>query len=48
MDRIKNQIDDDSKIRQSDYVIMNSEQDMIIPEVLRIHNDILNLAKGKR
>jgi len=48
MDRIRNQMDDDSKIRQSDYVIMNSEQDMIIPEVLRIHNDILRLAKGKR
>ncbi len=48
MDRIRNQMDDDSKIRQSDYVIMNSEQDMIIPEVLRIHNDLLRLAKGKR
>jgi dephospho-CoA kinase len=47
MDRIRNQMDDESKIRLSDYVIMNSEQDMIIPEVLRIHSDILRLAKGK-
>jgi dephospho-CoA kinase len=45
MARIKNQMDDNSRIRLSDYIIRNSEQDMIIPEILRIHNDMLTLAK---
>jgi len=42
MDRIKNQMDDESRIRMSDYVICNSENDMIIPAILKIHEDILN------
>jgi dephospho-CoA kinase len=45
MERVKNQMDDDSKIRLSDYVIRNSENDMIIPAILEIHQDILNLLK---
>jgi dephospho-CoA kinase len=45
MERIKNQMDDDSRIRLSDYIISNSEHDMIIPEILSIHNDMLTLVK---
>jgi dephospho-CoA kinase len=45
MERINNQIDDDSRIKQSDYVIFNSENDMIIPSILGIHKEILNLYK---
>jgi dephospho-CoA kinase len=41
VDRIKNQMDDEEKIRLSDYVISNSERDMIIPSVLKIHQEIL-------
>jgi dephospho-CoA kinase len=41
MERMKNQLDDESKIKLSDYVIYNSENDMIIPAILRIHDDIL-------
>jgi dephospho-CoA kinase len=41
VDRIKNQMDDEEKIRLSDYVIYNSERDMIIPAVLKIHQEIL-------
>jgi dephospho-CoA kinase len=41
MERMQNQIDDELRIRQSDYVIHNSENDMIIPAILEIHNDIL-------
>ena len=40
-DRIKNQMDDEEKIRLSDYVINNSENEMIIPVILSIHEDIL-------
>lgn len=40
-DRIKNQMDDEERIRLSDYIINNSENEMIIPVILGIHEDIL-------
>lgn len=43
IERIKNQIDDESRMKQSDYVIFNSENDMIIPAVLGIHKGMLKL-----
>jgi dephospho-CoA kinase len=42
MARIKNQIDDESRISRSDFVVYNSENDMIIPAVLEIHQKLLN------
>jgi len=42
IERIRNQMDDKARIELSDYVIQNSENDMIIPAILKIHNDILN------
>jgi dephospho-CoA kinase len=45
LDRIKNQMDDEEKIRLSDYVIYNSEHEMIIPSILAIHEEILKLIK---
>ena len=42
LERIKNQMDDASRIKLSDYVISNSENDMIIPAILKIHEDLLN------
>ena len=39
--RIRNQMDDDLKIKQSDFVINNSENDMIIPAILQIHDVLL-------
>ena len=41
LERMKNQMDDESRIRLSDYIIRNSENDMIIPAILKIHEDIL-------
>lgn len=41
LERIRNQHDDDYLVSHSDYVIRNSENDMIIPAVLEIHMDIL-------
>jgi dephospho-CoA kinase len=41
LERMKNQIDDESRIKLSDYIIRNSENDMIIPAILKIHYDIL-------
>jgi dephospho-CoA kinase len=45
LDRIKNQMRDEEKIRLSDYVIYNSEHEMITPAILKIHEDILLLTK---
>ncbi|MBK7132894.1 MAG: dephospho-CoA kinase [Bacteroidales bacterium] len=42
LERMRNQMDDESRIKLSDYVIYNSENDMIIPAILKIHEDILN------
>jgi dephospho-CoA kinase len=46
LERIKNQLDDESRIKLSDYVIYNSENDMIIPSILTIHEDILRNLKN--
>ena len=45
LERIRNQMDDDASIKLSDYVIHNSENDMIIPAILKIHEDILTFIK---
>jgi dephospho-CoA kinase len=45
IERIKNQIDDESRVKQSDFVISNSENDMIVPAVLGIHEEMLKLCK---
>lgn len=45
LDRMRNQMDDESRIKLSDYVIHNSEADMIIPAILKIHEDILTYIK---
>jgi dephospho-CoA kinase len=42
MERMKNQMDDETRIKLSNYVINNSENDMIISAILEIHKDILN------
>lgn len=41
-ERIRNQWNDEARIKLSDYVIYNSDDEMIIPSVLKIHDDILN------
>jgi dephospho-CoA kinase len=46
MERMKNQLPDEARIRQSHYVIYNSENDMIIPAILEIHEDMLRNLKN--
>lgn len=43
--RIKNQVDDETRISQSDYVIFNSDNDMIIPAILGIHREMKTLYR---
>jgi dephospho-CoA kinase len=42
LERMMNQMNDEARIKLSDYVIYNSENDMIIPAIIAIHDDILN------
>lgn len=44
-ERIKNQVDDETRISQSDYVIFNSDSDMIIPAILGIHREMITLYR---
>lgn len=39
--RMENQMTEKEKIKLSDFVIKNDEQDLLIPQVLEIHNKIL-------
>jgi dephospho-CoA kinase len=45
MERMRNQMDDVTRIKLSDYIINNSENDMIIPAILEIHDDIITFIK---
>lgn len=47
IERINNQSDDKMKISLSDYVISNRENDMIIPAILTIHEELLKLANNR-
>jgi dephospho-CoA kinase len=45
LERMNNQASDEERIRRSDYVIQNGENDMIIPAILRIHEELMNQNK---
>jgi len=45
IERIKNQVDDASRIPDSDFIIFNSENDLVIPAVLGIHSEMLKLYR---
>lgn len=47
IERINNQSDDQMKVSLSDYVISNRENDMVIPAILRIHEELLKLANNR-
>lgn len=45
MDRINKQMEEDEMVKRSDYRVNNSDDSMIIKEVLNIHRDILSDLK---
>jgi dephospho-CoA kinase len=42
--RMDKQMDEDLKLRLCDYVIVNDEEEMVIPQVLALHEKFLKLA----
>jgi len=45
--RMKNQWSDEQRAEKSNFVISNNEQDMILPQVLEIHDILLKMNKNK-
>lgn len=43
MRRMKNQMDEETKMKMCDYIIYNDEQQAVIPQVLDLHEKILSL-----
>ena len=46
--RISKQMDEAEKMRLCDYAITNDERELLIPQVLKIHEDLMNKAGGIR
>jgi dephospho-CoA kinase len=47
INRANRQIDEEIKMRLCDFVIVNNDQDLVIPQVLELHSKFLEMAKGK-
>ena len=45
MNRINKQMNEEEKIGLCDFIIVNDEQQMVIPQVLELHQKFLELAK---
>lgn len=43
--RSARQIDEDIKMRLCDFLIINNEQELVIPQVLELHGKLLEMAK---
>ena len=41
LERMNNQLSDEYKISKSDFVIVNNDIEMLIPQVLKIHNNLI-------
>ena len=46
MARIEKQMDEETKMSLCDFVIVNDEQQMVIPQVLELHKSLLEKSKG--
>lgn len=44
-DRIKNQLSDKDRIKLADFTINNNGNEMVLPQILEIHKNILNRVK---
>ena len=40
--RIENQIRQEDKEKQSDYIIVNDEKDLLLPQIIKIHKELLS------
>lgn len=47
MARMDKQLDESVKMKLCDFILVNDEQEMLLPQVLHLHNKLLSLAKNK-
>jgi dephospho-CoA kinase len=47
INRANRQIDEEIKMRLCDFIIVNNDQDLVIPQVLELHSKFLEMAKSK-
>jgi dephospho-CoA kinase len=40
LERIKNQLDEEIKCKQSDFIIVNDSKQMLLPQIINIHNNL--------
>ena len=45
LNRMNRQIEEEIKMKLCDFVITNNEQELVIPQVMKLHNRIIELAK---
>ena len=44
LQRMDGQMDEDKKMRLCDFIIINDEQQLVIPQVLKLHDKLLDIA----
>lgn len=42
--RLANQISDEEKIKRSDFVIHNGDHDLVLPQVMKVHEELLRVS----
>jgi dephospho-CoA kinase len=47
LDRMSRQMDEEEKMKLCDFVLYNDEQQLLIPQVLKLHQQLLALQSGK-
>jgi dephospho-CoA kinase len=45
--RANRQIDEEIKMRLCDFVIVNNDQELVIPQVLELHSRFVEVSKSK-
>lgn len=46
LSRMSRQINEEMKMKLCDFVVLNYEQELVLPQVLNLHKDLLNLASA--
>ena len=44
---MESQMDEDVKMKKCDFLLINDEQQLLVPQVMALHQQLLQLAKGK-
>jgi dephospho-CoA kinase len=45
--RMNRQLDEETKMSKCDFILINNEQQLLIPQVLELHQKLIDLSKQK-